>query len=406
VTLRCQLPAYSPLSAASIGHAALHAFGGGINGQAALNELLERDLHADRAQLFGSGTEALRVALRLAMTQVDSRVVALPAFSCFDVASAAVGERARLTFYDIDPNTLAPDACSLERVLRQGARVAVIAPLYGLPVDWSAIATLLDSYGAIAVEDAAQGGHGEWHGRILGSLGPISVLSFGRGKGWTGGSGGAVLVRDQGPWRGLAEALGNVPLAPRGSGSELRVLGGLAAQWALGRPAWYAIPRQLPWLRLGETVYRDPEPPGPMARAASACLAATYPVAASEAVVRRRSAEAILAAIGSSRAIRPIAPLPGGSPGYLRLPLRLTRGLGGFSQPANVTRLGLARSYPSVLAALPQVRPLLEGAVSGWPGAAELVRTLWTVPTHSLLTAVERSALVRQLRAYDLPGSN
>ena len=404
MTLRCQLPAYSPLSMASIGHAAVHAFGRGANGQATLSASLERDFHADRAVLFGSGTEALRMALRLAMRQVDSAIVALPAFTCFDVASAAVGERARLTFYDIDPNTLAPDVCSLKRAVRHGARVAVIAPLYGLPVDWDAVATVLDEHGVIAVEDAAQGGQGQWKSRIVGSLGPISVLSFGRGKGWTGGSGGALLVRDQGAWRGLEESLASMRFAPRGPRAELRILGGLAAQWALGRPSWYAIPRTIPWLRLGETVYRDSAPPGPMTRAASACLAATRPVAAHELDARRRSAAAVLDALQSTPGVRPITPLLGATPGYLRLPLRLAHGLGGFSQPQAVTRLGLARSYPAVLAGISQVRPWIDETPPCSPGAAELVRTLWTVPTHSLLTVREREGLIRQLQHYDRPG--
>src|SRR5262245_13133972 len=326
VTLRYQLPAYSPVSAASIRHAAVHAFGRGMNGQATLTASLEREYHAERAVLVGSGTEALRMALRIAMREVPDTLVALPAFPCFDVASAAVGERARLTFYDIDPNTLAPDLSSLERALQRGARVAVIAPLYGFPVDWDAVTEVVDQYGAIAVEDAAQGGHGEWRGRIVGSLGPLSVLSFGRGKGWTGGSGGALLVRDCGTWHGLEETLATVPPGPRGTPDELRVLGGLAAQWALGRPRWYAIPRAIPWLHLGETIYRDSASPRPMTRAASASLAATWPGAADEAAARRRSAAAVLEAITSRGAVRPIVPLAGATPGYLRLPLRLAHG--------------------------------------------------------------------------------
>lgn len=399
--LRCQLPAYSPLSAGSIGHAAVHAFGPGMNGQAALTASLERDFQADRAVLFGSGTQALRMALRLAMRQVANAIVALPAFTCFDVASAAVGERARLTFYDIDPDTLAPDVISLERALRRGAGVAVITPLYGFPVDWDAIASVVDRHGAIAVEDAAQGGHGEWRGRVVGSLGRLSVLSFGRGKGWTGGGGGALLLREPAAWHRLEETLAAVVGTPPGSRAELRILGGLAAQWALGRPGWYAIPRNMPWLRLGETIYRDPVLPRPMTRATSACLAATRPVAAREAATRRRSAASVLDGIRATTAVRPIVAIPGAQPGYLRLPLRLPHGLGGFSQPQMATRLGLARSYPSVLAGISQVRPWVHGVPARSPGAAELVRTLWTVPTHSLLSAVERVGLIRQLQQYD-----
>ena len=46
---------------------------------------------------------------------------------------------------------------------------------------------------ADAAEDAAQEAGATLHGRRLGSFGDLSVLSFGRGKGVTGGGGGALL---------------------------------------------------------------------------------------------------------------------------------------------------------------------------------------------------------------------
>jgi len=398
---RYQLPAYSPLSAGAIQRAIVHGFGAAMNGHASLAAALEREYSADQAILLGSGTAALRVAIRLAMRRVGHTAVALPAFTCFAVAAAAVGERARLRFYDLEPGTLAPDLESLERVLERGTRIAVITPQYGFPVDWDAIADLVARYGAIAVEDAAQGDHATWRGRPLGSLGAISVLSFGRGKGWTGGRGGALLVRDQGPWDGLSEVLLELSDGSRRRGAELRVVGGLAAQWALGRPACYAIPRAVPWLRLGETVYRDAGTPQPMTHAASACLAATRSAAAREAAIRRATAAALIVAIGAGSAVRPVRPLPGATPGYLRLPLRLVHGLAGFPHPAAAVRLGLAPSYPSVLAAIPQVRPLVDDPTPCWPGADELVRTLWTAPTHSQLTDGERARLAAALQAYE-----
>ncbi|MGH7607775.1 MAG: DegT/DnrJ/EryC1/StrS family aminotransferase, partial [Gemmatimonadales bacterium] len=189
-----QLPAYSPLSGAAVRRAALSGFAPGRDGQSALRAALQREYAADEVRLFGSGTQALQVALELAIRQSGDAQVALPAFTCFAVAAAAVGARARIHCYDLDPNTLGPDFASLRRVLDRGVRVAVFTPLYGYPIDWDGVTQLLAGYGAVAIEDAAQGDHAGWRGRPLGSLGPISVLSFGRGKGWTGGGGGALLV--------------------------------------------------------------------------------------------------------------------------------------------------------------------------------------------------------------------
>jgi hypothetical protein len=266
------------------------------------------------------------------------------------------------------------------------------------------VAALLARYGAIAVEDAAQGNHAAWRGRIVGSLGPISVLSFGRGKGWTGGSGGALLMRDQPPWRGLRESLEWTATRRAGRGAEIRVLTALAAQWILGRPAYYAIPHAFPWLHLGETTYRDPVPPAPMTRAASACLTAVRSTAFDEAAARRTAALALVAAIDCESLVRAIAPLSGATPGYLRLPLRLAHGFAGFVEPRAPIRLGIAPSYPSILAAIPEVRPWMDDAVPRWPGGEELARTLCTVPTHSLVTVAERAELTRQLRAYGRQG--
>ena len=185
-----------------------------------------------------------------------------------------------------------------------------------------------------------------------------------------------------------------------GRAAEVRVVTALAAQWVLGRPAYYAIPHAIPWLHLGETLYRDPVSPQPMTRAASACLTTSRSAAIREGTARRATAEALLEAIGPGSRVRAIPPLAGATPGYLRLPLRLADGMTGFPEPKAATRLGIAPSYPSVLAAIPAVRPWMDDATPGWPGGEELARTLCTVPTHSLVTAAERSGLTRQLQAY------
>src|SRR5690606_26401684 len=178
---------------------------------------------------------------------------------------------------------LAPDIVSQVRFLRAGARVVVVSPLYGIPVDWEAIQALCDAHGAVLVEDAAQGHGAAWRGRPLGALGPVSVLSFGRGKGWTGGRGGALLLR--GAAAVDVEAVDRTAAtSPIG---EAGVLAGSLAQYVLGRPAVYALPRALPWLHLGETRYRPPVPPAPMTRTAAALLRASKDEADREAGLRR-----------------------------------------------------------------------------------------------------------------------
>lgn len=395
--LRHQLPVYSPIPPTAYWHAVRGVSCRAPDPRAPLRERLRREYRAPRVLLCGSGTTALELALHIALRRMESATpVALPSYSCFDVATAAVGADCRVTFYDLDPETLAPDLESFRLALERGARVAVISYLYGIPVDWDALARCALPYGALLIEDAAQGHGGSWRGRPLGSLGPLSVLSFGRGKGWTGGGGGALLVREPELLAVPSPALSASP-SPY---AERSVLIRTAAQWAIGRPALYGLPRSLPFMGLGETRYRDPAPPVEMAQASAVLLEGGRAAAREEAACRRRTAASLMRELPNGAALRPIRPARGGAPGFLRLPLRLARGLGGFTSPGDAARLGAAAGYPRLLPELPQLRERIEPADESWPGGAALVRELVTLPTHSLVTAAEQRQLLHLLHTY------
>jgi len=82
-------------------------------------------------------------------------------------------------------------------------------------------------------------------------------------------------------------------------------------------------------------------------------------------------------------------------PGYLRLPLLVTGGMGGMEDASRALALGVAQSYPQSLV---ELAPRLTGPERTWPGADRLARDLVTLPTHSRLTAVERDEIVRILQ--------
>lgn len=386
--MRHQLPAYSPVSAKAAILAAGQLFELGEDPRPMLQALLEREYDADTVLLFGSGTQALTIAIQEARRRVDPEApIALPAFSCFDVASAAVGAEARVALYDLDPGTLAPDLESLERVLRGGAGVVVVAPLYGVPVDWKALASLAARHDAVLVEDAAQGHGAAWKGKRLGTLGDFATLSFGRGKGWTGGSGGAVLMRGSGTSsRGdFAE-----PALSRRAGVTI----GVIAQWAVARPAIYGIPLSIPMLRLGQTTYLPPRPIRSMTRSAAATLAATHRASETEAEARRANAARLRAATADNSAAVEISVQRDDTAGYLRLPLRLAKGMASFRDQRAALALGLAPSYPKSLAELPQLAARLTGPERAWVGTQTLVKELLTLPTHSQLSAREMTRLL------------
>lgn len=390
MVIRYQLPVYSPLRLGDIARGAAAAFArpDPVTGLAAL---LRDRYDADEALLCGSGTQALQLALAVAFAEVGSRHVALPAFTCYDVASAAVGAEAVVSLYDTDPASLSPDLKSLEHVLMAGARVVVVCPLYGIPVDWDALEQTALRHGAIVVEDAAQGHGAWWRGMRLGSLAPISTLSFGRGKGWTGGAGGVLLLR--GGMQRHTEVVG--PLAPVPSippGELLRVW----MQWAFGRPRTYGVPSCLPWLGLGETRYHDPTSPRRMSRMAALIALHGLVEADREAGIRRTNAAFLALALASHTAM-PIKPPDESAAGFLRLPVRLPAQLRTVAASAAARSLGIMRSYPAPLRALSQLLPRVTTQDARYPGAEELARSLVTLPVHSRTTGRDRERVVRLL---------
>ena len=385
--LRHQLAAYSPVTPTSIVRALLASAGMGGDAAVALRARLVSRYAADDCVLCGSGTQALQHAIATALTHKKrDGFIALPAFNCYDMASAALGAGVRVALYDVNPLTLAPDLASFERVLASGASAAVVAYLYGVPFEWEAVAGLARRFGVPLIEDAAQGHGASWRDTPLGALGRLSIVSFGRGKGWTGGNGGALLLRD-------------IPLslvaAPETGNGNARTTLGLAAQWLLGRPALYGAPRAMPGLALGETVYHSPSAVSSMPIASAAAALATEEASTSEADCRRANARRLSVELAGGNAERILVP-SGAEPGYIRFPLLRHGGM--QSLPARASALGISASYPTTLAQLPSLQASLVSVEEGFPGAERLVRELVTLPVHSRVSDVELSEIAEMVR--------
>lgn len=393
--LRCQPPVHSPLPPRALGAGLRALLGGGASAEAAVVEQLRRQYGPRQVLRTDSGTSALTLALRHLARTAPGRSVALPAYCCYDVATAADGARIPVALYDLDPATLGPDLDSLRRALAAGAAGVVIAHLYGIPVEVDQVLALARDHGALVIDDAAQGAGAAYEGAPVGTFGAFGILSFGRGKGVTGSGGGALLANDATSARALPDLAAS--LTPGGGGRGAGPLVAAAAQWLLARPTLYGVPAALPFLRLGETIYRPPVPPAPPAAVQSAILAATWPLAAAEDEVRRRHAGRLLAVAQQSG--YPTIRVPAGSrAGYLRLPLALAPA----ARPrlAAARRLGVMPGYPKALIDLAGFGSRAQRPAGSCAGARLLAERLCTLPTHSLL----RERDLRRLEAW-LEGS-
>lgn len=374
MTLFRMPPAWSPITAGAILSGVRAAWlTDGTTARRQLDEALRKLSTPKELYLTDSGTSALTMALKV-VDAATHAPVALPAYCCYDIATAADGAGVAFHLYDVEPNTLSPDLASLRRAFEAGARSVVVAHLYGVPADLAAVQALASEFGALVIEDAAQGSGCEWRGKPAGAHGALGVLSFGRGKGVTGGKGGALLVNDpalldaaRAAWHASAG-----PRAPRGSFKDLLLL---KAQWLFGRPSLYWIPAALPFLGLGETTYHRPKPIGGISTLAAGVLNRVLPMVPAEVTRRRANAERLEVRFGGRQ-------LPAGwQAGWLRFP-NVRQHTAGESLTSHNVALGVMGGYPLALSDLQGFGTRRLNREAAFPGARILAERLVTIPTH------------------------
>lgn len=388
-------PAATPLTAAGVA-AALRALSaqafGAHRGAAATHDALAAALcvrfGAERACLTDSGTSALRIALA-ALCPVD-RVVALPAFGCYDLITALQGAGRRAVLYDVDPTTLAPDPDSVDAALAHNVGALVVASTFGYAPPMEALVERARARGVALIEDIAQGGGARWRGRLLGAFGDATVLSFGRGKGLGGAGGGALVLH-------ASAAHAALPTLP--STSRLHDAKGvvaLAAQQVLSHPWLFALPSAIPQLALGETRYHAPQAPFSIGIAQTAVALQGLSCIERDRASRADQATRVTYALsGHAANVTSITvPLPA-EPGWLRV---------GALMPATLARqlrpLGVRPSYPMALPDHAELRPIRDDDAPT-PGARHLAARLVSVPSHFHVRDSDVMQLARALAAAD-----
>jgi perosamine synthetase len=148
------------------------------------------------ASAVSSGTAGLHLALRAVGVGEGDEVVTSP-FSFVASANAALYERARPVFADIDPVTLNLDPAAAEAAVGERTRALLPVHIFGYPAAMDAFERLAARHDLAIVEDACEAlGAVHTDGRAVGGRGNPSVFGFYANKQLTTGEGGMVTLGD------------------------------------------------------------------------------------------------------------------------------------------------------------------------------------------------------------------
>jgi perosamine synthetase len=164
----------------------------------AFEEALAGATGAKHVIAYSSGTAALHGAMASLGLRPGDEVVTTPmTFAATSNAVLYVGGEAR--FADIDPGSLLIDPGAVSRAITARTRAIAAVDYAGQPADYDALRALADAApnGPIPlIADAAHSLGATWHGRPVGTLADLTILSLHPAKILTTGEGGAVLTDD------------------------------------------------------------------------------------------------------------------------------------------------------------------------------------------------------------------
>lgn len=345
--------------------------------------------------LLSSGRAALTVALRaLSALFPDKDRVLIPAYCCYSVPASIVRAGLKVVLCDVDAETMDFDTRQLSALL-DDERLLCVVPvhLFGIPADVKRLRRILDGRDVPIVEDAAQVLGGKVDNSLLGTQGDIGLFSLGRGKPLTTVGGGILVTDDDAFAAAIKREMSRLEKT-----FAYGLFGQIASALAiklLGVPGMFWLPRALPFLRLGETVY-DPGFPIRQLSGFQAGLSRGWQMQLATSWGQRRKNTEVWLETLPAGLFRP--KLPDQQPSLLRFPVVCVD----EAQRKSVLKisdrdgLGLAPGYPDSIAGIPALKASF--ASERYPVARRMARQLLTLPVHSYVSSEDQGKIGRLLK--------
>lgn len=177
---------------------------------------LEEGVAAYTGRKYGiavcNGTAALDVAVAALPLKAGDEVI-MPSFTIISCAAALVKRGIRPVLVDSYADTWNMDVSQIEAKITDRTRAIMVVHIYGLPVDMDVVLDIARRYRLLVIEDAAEAHGLRYKGKMCGSFGDISIMSFYPNKHITTGEGGIVLT-DQEEYAERSRSLRNLCFKP------------------------------------------------------------------------------------------------------------------------------------------------------------------------------------------------
>jgi len=336
--------------------------------------------------LLSSGKAALTLILQaLKALHPERDEVLIPAYTCYSVPSAVVRAGLKVRLCDIHSDTLDFDFEQLGQKLKN-KRLLCVVPihLFGRPADIKRLRRMIEDPAVSIVEDAAQAFGGKSGEGKLGTLGDVGFFSLGRGKAFSTVEGGIIITSRSDIAQNLRACYARVP---RYSLLEqLRLLLYATALMSLMNPAVFWLPKAVPFLRMGETIF---DPAFKIRRLSSlqAGLSKGWMQRVSLFQQARNTHARELRSILHPSSVRKESSEDSYGFDLIRFPVKITSA---FIRESVLLRgehqgLGISLTYPDSVDGIAALRK--EFAEEQYPVARAQAQQLVTLPIHSLLNA-------------------
>ncbi len=426
-----------PPAAAPIGPRAFASgFRGMLHGQKALERFqseLKEYFGVKHCFLVSSGRAAFTLILLALKELFPGRDdVIIPAFTCYSVPSSVVRAGLRIKLCDLHPDSLDLNFAQLSTMLSEATRprqadahlaggvtnlrggasdaagssrdpikmqLAVVPThLFGFPSDVPALRALILDQGVTIVEDAAQAMGETWEGRKLGTLGDVGFFSLGRGKAFSTVEGGVILTDRDDIAEVLRHRVGSLPCY--GFWRLMSLISKAAGLMLFTHPWLFWIPRSMPFLSLGETLFERHFPILRMSSFQAGLTANWRERLQKMRDARKTNVNRWIGILEETRNRALCFRLPQ-SLGLLRFPIRVrdvkNRQL--LLQESTNKGAGITPVYPESINRLSELRG--EIPAEAFTVAESYARELVTLPTHDYVTQKDVT-VVRQLLSHAL----